>query len=411
MLKLKNTIVSSVAFLFLFSGCTPEVETPIIYPGLPQNVRFAKLSLSLYTNSSTLIANGRNSLSFFLTFYDAEKKVVAQSTPPTVKISVNGTSELSFPYKFTTTKAGTYTFSLKGFLEESVIQNEIVVKAIEDKEFSQLTLPIIFHYIIPPDQPIGADQLNSILQSNIDQLNQAFANQNDSKNASAVNFGISFELARFGPDGKTLSIPGMHVIESTDNKFENKDDPKLNSLIWAGNFWTPKKYVNVWICNFTDKFSYGNFPTLSNSKAEFPGYSYGVFFKTSHFLTSQNQSILIHEIGHILNLYHTFDPSCEVDSDFCVDTQYYKRSYEDDTPFGLQRTPCIGEKFVGVNYMDYWPNEYTTFTYDQRERVRQTIELCPFLPTPRNSASGGRVESLVSNRSMKWKIDPLLGTY
>ncbi len=398
-------------FSILFFGCEPEEETPIIYPGLLENVRFAKLSLSFYTNSSTLIANGKNSLSFFLTFYDADKNILTQSTPPTVKITVNGTSELSFPYKFTTTKPGTYTFSLKGFLEESVIQSEIVVKAIEDKEVAQLTLPVIFHYIIPPDQPIGIDQLNSILRSNIDQLNQAFANQNDSKNASAVNLGISFELARFGPDGKVLTLPGMHVIESTDNKFENKDDPKLNSLIWAGNYWAPKKYVNVWICNFIDKFSYGNFPTLSNSNAEFPGYSYGVFFKTSHFLTSQTQSILVHEMGHILNLYHTFDPSCETDSDFCADTQYYKRSYEDDTPFGLQRTPCFGEKFVGVNYMDYWPNEYNTFTYDQRERVRKTIELCPFLPTPRNSASGGRIDTLVSNLKMSWKIYPDRGTY
>lgn len=213
--------ISTILLLFsiLFFGCTPEEETPIIYPGLPENVRFAKLSLSLYTNSSTLIANGKNSLSFFLTFYDADKNVLTQPTPPAVKVLVNGTTELLHPFKFTTTKPGKYTFTLKGFLEGSLIQREITVTAIEDKEIPQVVLPIIFHYIIPPGQNVDKAQFNSLLRTNIDQLNQAFENKNDSKNSSSVNIGISFKLATKSPDGKSLEVPGLHLVESADNKF------------------------------------------------------------------------------------------------------------------------------------------------------------------------------------------------
>jgi hypothetical protein len=401
----KTISIILLLFSILFLGCKPEEETPIIYPGLPQNVRFAKLSRSFYTNSSTLIANGKNSISFFLTFYDADKNVLTQPTPPGVRIIVNGTTELLYPFKFTTTKPGTYIFSLLGFLESSIL-------AIADKELPQAILPIIFHYIIPYGQTVDNIQITSLLLSNIDQLNQAFENKNNSKNSSAVDIGITFKLATNAPDGKVLDVSGLHTVKSVENKFDDKDDPELNNIIWAGNYWSPKKYVNVWICNFADKYSYGNFPRLSNSSAEFPDYSYGIFFKSDHFYSSYSQSIIVHEMGHILNLFHTFDPNCDFDSDYCEDTQYYKRSYADDSPFELQRTPCFGEKFIGVNYMDYWPNEYNTFTYDQRERIRETINLCPFLPTPKNNASsGGRVEKLVSNQDMKWKIYPESGTY
>ena len=409
---MKTISTSLLLFSILLFGCKPEEETPIIYPGLPENVRFVKLSLSLYTNSSTLIANGKNSVSFFITYYDANHNILTQPTPPSVRIKVNGSTELAYPFKFSTIESGNYTFSLKGFLESSLLEKKITLKAIEDKDVSPVILPIIFHYIIPPSQNVDKAQFNSLLQSNIDQLNQAYENKNNSKNSSAVDIGITFKLAINAPDGKVLDVPGLHTVESIENKFDDKDDPELNNIIWAGNYWSPKKYVNVWICNFTDKYSYGNFPRLSNSSSEFPDYSYGIFFKSDHFYSSYSQSIIVHEFGHILNLFHTFDPSCDFDSDYCADTQYYKRSYSDDYVGGLQRTPCFGEKFIGVNYMDYWPNEYNTFTSDQRERIRETINLCPFLPTPKNNASsGGRVEKLVSSRTMSWKIYPERGTY
>lgn len=393
-------------------ACNDHQEPAQIYPGLPENIRYVKLSQSLYTSTPQVVANGSNAVKFYLEFFDADRKPVTSfATPASVKLRINATDELSYPLRFQTTVPGVYTFTLEGFPEGSMLNKSVTITAIADKTYEPVKMPVIFHYIIAPGQPLDMAQVTTLLRANIDQLNRAFRNGDDSQDANAVDMKVSFELAAADPDGTQLAIPGLHLVESADNVFENKDDPKLDAVIWAGNYWSPKHYLNVWICSFTDKYSYGNFPSLAPSAADFPDFNYGVFFHASHFKTSSTETVLIHEVGHVLNLFHVFDPSCSRDPDSCDDTEQYERSYGEDAVGGLQRTSCFEVRFISDNYMDYWPNEYNTFTYDQRERVRKTLDQCPFLPTPRNGFTGGRQRVPVSNRQMPHHSRPEQGTF
>lgn len=392
--------------------CSDDNEIHAIYQGLPENIRYVNLSQSLYTSSGTVLANGTNSVKFYLEFFDADKKQVTTfATPSTVKLKINGSDELGYPLRFQTTVPGSYTFTLQGFPEEAMLQKEITIQAIADKQYEKIEMPVIFHYIQAPGLPIDLSQMGTLLKLNADQLNRAFSNRDESQDANAVDMAASFKLATTDPSGSTLATPGLHIIENDNNVFDDKDDPDLNNIIWAGNYWSPRHYINVWICNFKDKYSYGNFPPFSGT-SDFPSINYGVFFHVNHFKTSSTKSVLVHEMGHVLNLFHVFDPSCAKDPDYCNDTEQYERGYGEDEVGGLQRTSCTGIRFISDNYMDYWPNEYNTFTFDQRERVRQTLERCPYLPTPKNSGStGGRTVVAVSNPKMPHHTSPQQGTF
>lgn len=407
-----NGVLLTLTVVVLFK-CGNDNEIHAIYPGLSEEIRYVKLSQSLYTSSSTLLANGTNSVKFYLEFFDAnQKQVTTFATPSTVKLKINDSDELGYPWRFQTATPGTYTFTLQDFAEESILRKEITIQAIADKQYEKIEMPVVFHYIVAPGQLLEMSQITTLLKINEDQLNRAFSNRDDSQDANAVDMKLSFRLATTDPTGAALTTPGLHIVENENNEFDDKDDPQLEDIIWNGNYWSPKQYVNVWICNFKDKYSYGNFPPLSGGTSDFPTINYGVFFHVKHFKASSTKSVLVHEMGHVLNLYHVFDPSCAKDPDYCSDTEQYERGYEEDEVGGLQRISCTDVRFISDNYMDYWPNEYNTFTFEQRERVRRTLEQCPFLPSPKNSGStGGRSAIAVSHPKMPHHSSPEQGTF
>jgi Pregnancy-associated plasma protein-A len=107
-------------------------------------------------------------------------------------------------------------------------------------------------------------------------------------------------------------------------------------------------------------------------------------------------NVLAHELGHLLSLNHPFsqltDRSCPaVDVDGIGDTRRYDvLTYTDlgsqvsnGVPVRLYRG-CQGGEFVEANIMGYTTFHSSTFTHDQRRRMRYQLDWAYLYPTPIN---------------------------
>lgn len=395
--------IKIISVLIFFSCSTEEEVAGPIHPDVLPEVRFIKLVPDDYSNQETMVANGKSTVKFTMEQYDKDKKLLFKNIPYRVKVLVNGKDPLVNPFVFSTSVPGEYSFEPEGFPSKAILGGPVKIRALADKEFAEFTVPVILHYLALPGANLNEEYLRRLTAMHISHLNLAYRNQYNSKDPNSVDVFINFEAARNDPDGNPLSTPGLSVVRSDKIKFKNSDDESLHRLIWDGNFWSPKNYLNVWVCDFEENYSWARFPFLGPSNSEFPTNAFGVFFNAKQFAYERGISILIHEIGHMLNLYHNFNSACSGDLDQCTDTRDYQRDFDKDYNGGLSRTSCDDIGFPGTNYMDYFPNEYNTFTYEQRERMRRTINLCPFLPTPLNQSS--RRFSSRSSLKMNWNVD------
>ena len=400
---ISSGLLLSAAWL---TGCSKDEDEP-----LPRSFNFSpkawyvSLAFDDYSKAGSLIANGQNGIQLTIEQYDQDRKLITRAIPTATRILINGKDELAKPFLFRTASPGDYTFTLPDVPARFQLKKEVTVIAEADKSYPEITMPVIFHFIAAPDANIFEPTIGNFIQYHIEALNKAYSDQMGSKDPNRVNARLQFTAALKDPDGDPLSTPGLHVVRNVQTRFKNSDDQALHDLIWDGNFWAPKKYINVWVCEFDEPYSWARFPFIGTSASDFPTSAYGVFFKINGFtIGGTSPSILVHEVGHMLNLYHNFNTACNGDLDECRDTFDYKRATDEDYKGGLVRTSCSDVPFAGVNYMDYFPSDYNTFTFDQRERMRRTINLCPFLPTPLNA---GRTRGPArSNLRMAWTTDP-----
>jgi hypothetical protein len=385
-------ILSSLALMAGVSGCE-DPEPLNIHAELPENIQYVKLNKSLFAQTPTLVANGRNTLSLYIEYFDKDMNKLTFNAGTKLKVLVNKATALTYPYRFITSTPGLYTFSIDGIRPGATLGQEVSVTAIADETFESISIPVIFHYIVPQGVVISEGVLQDIrntMTQNIAAANKAFADQYGSFDPNRVPLFVSFTPAPRDPDGVTLERAGLHMVQTSETSFEDPDDPQLQALIWNGNFWPPREYLNVWVIPMDSKYSYGKFP-VGGGSGQFPNFAYGVYFNQKHYSNSDSH-VLTHEFGHLLNLYHVFANACSPDPDLCSDTNAYSRDYSEDYDGGLEKVDCDGLSFVSSNYMDYYPSKNNTFTFQQRRRIWNTINKYTFLPTPRNQSppGGGR---------------------
>lgn len=278
--------------------------------------------------------------------------------------------------------------------------NVLKIYSREDVAMETETLPIIFH-IVHNGDPVGSTDNRSAsdVQNELTRLNNAYANThrtNLTKSMNAVDSYIQFELASKDPDGAILDEMGIHRMQVITDEFETFGD-EANELMFD-NMWDPDQYLNVFVLNVDDNFSFAFFPTLFSETL--PGvttttdvnfklnYYYGIMFNNNHF--GSYNSVLAHEIGHYLALEHTWvsegSTSC-FNSDHVNDTQDYVNTASSlDGDF---RFDCEDKRFLSTNFMDYNAGNYNSFTYDQRERMHTVSDHALFFP--RGGSAGGRL--------------------
>jgi len=257
-------------------------------------------------------------------------------------------------------------------------------------------IPVVFH-IIHDNGPenIGDDQvLNalSILNRDFRKLNTDVSLVVDAFQDITADIGIEFRLAAKDPNGNCTT--GINRVVS-DLTYDG--DSEMKSLI----YWPRNKYLNVWICSdAAGSAGYTNLP--GNVNAIWLASSDGIVIRSDYTgsigtSSASRSRTLTHEVGHWLNLYHTWGSGNTPG----VASNCNQDDIVSDTPNTIGWTECslTGSSCTNTvdnvqNYMEY---SYCSrmFTEGQSTRMRaailSSVAQRSQLITPTNHANTGVV--------------------
>ncbi|WP_442264812.1 GEVED domain-containing protein [Tenacibaculum sp. ZS6-P6] len=242
------------------------------------------------------------------------------------------------------------------------------------QEEKPITIPVVVHIIYNNElENISDDQV----QSQIDVLNEDFSKTTPyltDKWPQAADVGIRFQLASEDPYGN--STKGITRKSSKKTSWGAQDVMK-NSKSGGTDPWNTSEYLNIWVCNIGNGIlGYAQYP---GGKSETDGVVvnpkyFGSSDKGNNFYLSppfDKGRTTTHEVGHFLNLRHTWGNSRSCDSDDLVT----------DTPksngpnYGCQTgTISCGSEDMVENFMDYSDDAcMSVFTSGQKVRMHAVL--------------------------------------
>lgn len=251
-----------------------------------------------------------------------------------------------------------------------------------DTTISIITLPVVFH-IISQNPSAVTDQ--TIIDALTD-LNDAFGKTGVYSASAGADTRIRFCLAKKDPDGgitngitRTTSFFTSHVNPVIE-------DDKLKAL----SLWDPSRYINIWYVagielEIVPQFQCGKWIRMrAGGYATMPpngGLTDGI-------VVTGFGTLLAHEMGHYLGLYHTFEGlncanfDCTVNGDKVCDTPP-DASVANSASCTSPENSCTTDTLSGftvdmpddiANFMDYGNAScHNEFTDGQGQRMRAAI--------------------------------------
>ena len=266
---------------------------------------------------------------------------------------------------------------------DSIIQERMAVfQTSENFSFRSndvYQVPIVVH-IIHIGEPVGTGSniSDSQVQSAIDGMNETWSNIT----GNSIDMQIDFCLARRDPNGNPTNgivrvdgsvLPDYAVHGVAWDGEPGADYHDVNDL----SRWPVTDYYNVWVVHNIQ----GSAAAFANTPALFP-FDYDGTVIEYHWMDFNNGT-LAHELGHGMNLYHTFagdddgslcpaNGNCLLDGDKVCDTPPHRRG---DCGTG---NPCSSSgDFLNssMNYMSYCGSGTSDrFTPDQKTRTHLAFQ-------------------------------------
>lgn len=272
--------------------------------------------------------------------------------------------------------------------------NERIFEHVQGRAGGILYVPVVVHIVHNNGAENISDQ--TVLQG-IQDLNDAFANTGPYHTPSGFDMGIRFCLAQQDPNGLPTSGITRHVSTLTEVVGDNGQDLQLKDIVR----WDPTQYVNIWLVREITSQSmgpsvagYAHMPNAHGTPED------GIVNEARWFGNNTNDSkIHIHEMGHYLGLYHTFEGGCTnnnclTDGDRVCDTppdgssaptpcsSFSNTCSTDDddlsanNPFRPVNLGGLGDQDDPMeDYMDYGDKAcQKSFTDGQGERMRDALQ-------------------------------------
>ncbi|QJB32607.1 hypothetical protein HF329_15270 [Chitinophaga oryzae] len=239
----------------------------------------------------------------------------------------------------------------------------------------QYTIPVVFH-VNDPVNPykVTLEQIRSaidILNQDYNLLNTDYATIDPRFIGNAANLHITFRLADIDPQGNPTNGVTYHY-----NDLDGRAPDGTGAAVKSVSYWPGNKYLNIWIVSEVEQkgvynnsgWSYLPDDWVANNHLDGIVYNWR-YLGAPGIGSSENGSaymkrVLTHEVGHFLNLQHTFENGCTAPGDEVDDTPPTQSNYGG---CNVNANWCGAVANV-ENYMDY-SNCAKMFTTGQGDRM------------------------------------------
>src|SRR6185436_3348974 len=162
-----------------------------------------------------------------------------------------------------------------------------------------LEIPVVFH-IVHLNGPENVP--DSVIAAGLNELNLRFQNAAPYFDSAGTDIQILFCLASVDPYGNPTTGITRDVSVNTDITWTT--GPVNDAALKNISRWEPNLYFNIWvirsIISMNGYVGYSSFPVSAGNSND------GVVVQYNYL----NGTVLAHEAGHYLGLYHTFEGGC-----------------------------------------------------------------------------------------------------